>query len=88
MLVGLQKDRRQNRERLPMGFSDPVVTVVEGQMASRQMEAVNYMECSAKTGEGVIDLFDAVVDFAMMPSEKLTRMKSFRNLLKRTGKKT
>ncbi len=38
------------------------------------------MECSAKTGEGVKELFESVTSFAMLPNDRIKKMKSIRRL--------
>jgi hypothetical protein len=35
--------------------------------------AIKYMECSAKTGEGVADLFTTAAKLALNPRKKLTQ---------------
>jgi hypothetical protein len=42
------------------------------------------MECSAKTGEGVKEVFEAATRLAMFPNEKLKHMRSLGRLF---GKK-
>jgi len=42
------------------------------------------MECSAKNGEGVKEVFEAAIRLAMLPNEKLKKIPSLRRLF---GKK-
>ncbi|KAK7750223.1 hypothetical protein SLS62_007853 [Diatrype stigma] len=53
ILVGLQKDERSNGGLWTSFYRGARISAGEGSMAATGMGAVAYMECSAKTGEGV-----------------------------------
>jgi hypothetical protein len=42
--------------------------------------AAEFIQCSAKTGEGVKDVFDAAARLSLMPSERIKKMRSLRRL--------
>jgi len=61
ILVGTKKELRG---------SDPkakVVTTQQGNKLASQIKAVCYMECSAKTGDGLKELFDKAIDVSINP---------------------
>lgn len=53
---------------------------MQGQAVSLRIGAARYLECSAKTGEGVKEVFEAATRLSLLPSEKLKMMRSFRRL--------
>jgi hypothetical protein len=57
---------------------------MQGEITALQMRANIYMECSAKTGEGVKEIFETAASLALLPNEKLKKMRSFRKMF---GKK-
>ncbi|VDI12765.1 Hypothetical predicted protein [Mytilus galloprovincialis] len=72
VLVGTKLDIRQDEEQnkskhvdknnLPVSFS-------EGQSLARKIDAVRYMECSAKTQEGLNSVFEVAIMSVLCPSE-------------------
>lgn len=72
VLVGTKLDIRQDEEQnkskhvdknnLPVSFS-------EGQSLARKIDAVRYMECSAKTQEGLNLVFEVAIMAVLCPSE-------------------
>lgn len=57
---------------------------MQGEVTALKMGANVYMECSAKTGEGVKEIFATAANLALLPNEKLKKMRSFRDMF---GKK-
>lgn len=75
MLVGCQLDLRNDRketERRGM----PSVTYTEGQQVAKKIGAVAYVECSAKTGEGLYLLFEAITKCCVLGDSFEWRYKS------------
>lgn len=68
ILVGLKKDLRDSVRCLEdlNRFGQHPVTPAEGEAARRKIGAVAYMETSAKTSEGVRELFETVCWLALM----------------------
>jgi Ras family protein A len=62
-----------------------MLTLAQGRIASVKIGAATYLECSAKTGEGIKEVFEAVSSLAMLPNDKLKKVRSFRKLLGRIG---
>ena len=65
-------------------FDTYTLNIIQGQIAFIKIGAMNYFECSAKTGEGVKDVFEAVAGLAMLPNDKLKRMRSLRKMFGRS----
>lgn len=67
ILVGLKSDTRKACPTLQLlHLEEPTGTSTgQGEDAARLMSARAYYECSAITGEGVADVFEAVVRIAM-----------------------
>ncbi|KAK4495180.1 hypothetical protein PRZ48_013507 [Zasmidium cellare] len=62
VLVGTKMHLRDNpRMREELGISQVPTNFEEGRKMAQDVGAVVYLECSAKTGEGVTDIWDAVV---------------------------
>lgn len=72
-LVGLKKDIRGDS-----GFDQmKVVTEDEGMNIAREIKAVKFFECSAKTGENVNVIFDEVANYIMENKEKKVKKGCF-----------
>lgn len=72
ILVGLKKDLREDpeaREEMRRR-SRTFVTPQHAESISRQIGARKYLECSALTGEGVDDVFEAATRAALLTFEK------------------
>ncbi|KAK2171776.1 hypothetical protein NP493_1027g00017 [Ridgeia piscesae] len=67
ILVGTKKDLRNDercKQRLAELKTKPV-TVEEGQMMATKIQATAYIECSAKTRDGVQDVFEVAAKAAL-----------------------
>ena len=76
ILVGNKKDLRDEEEvnvQLER-FNQKPVTFEEGEEVARKIGAVCYIECSAKTREGVREVFEAAT-FASLQKRTNTRNK-------------
>lgn len=51
------------------------VTTDEGQAVAQKIGALKYLECSAKTGEGVKEVFEHATRAALMVKEKERKKK-------------
>jgi cell division control protein 42 len=61
VLVAMQIDLRADEQAMErMALGKLAVSVHQGQRMAREMGAERYLECSAKTLEGVKDVFDQV----------------------------
>lgn len=58
ILVGFQRDLRDDPESIER--YGPSVTYAQGLLEARKIEAVAYVECSAKTFYGLDTLFEAI----------------------------
>ncbi|KAJ7631323.1 P-loop containing nucleoside triphosphate hydrolase protein [Mycena polygramma] len=70
LLVGTQIDLRDDAqmvEKLAGKGQQQSVTAAQGERLAREMGAVRYVECSARTHEGVKSVFDEAVFAAMLP---------------------
>ena len=68
MLVGLQKDLRNDpttNEELHR-YSQHPVTPEEGWEVAKKIGAITYMECSAKTGEGLMEVFEMLAKCSLV----------------------
>lgn len=77
ILVATKKDLRHNEF-----ISDPVtkkkykhVTTEEGQQLAEHVKAFAYVECSAKTRDGVREVFDTAAKAALQKRKALTHRK-------------
>lgn len=50
------------------GDGEEFVTVEEGERVAKKIGARMYLECSAKTGEGVKDIFELATRLSLEPS--------------------
>ncbi|KAI8899978.1 putative guanine nucleotide regulatory protein [Globomyces pollinis-pini] len=77
ILVGMKRDLRS--DPFVVGelakINQHPVTPEEGLEAMTKIGAVKYLECSAKTGEGVQEVFQAAAKLAVYPKNKLTKCK-------------
>lgn len=61
VLVGIKKDTRND----PYEMKRKLVTSQEGQLMAEQIHAFAYIECSAKTREGVGEVFETATRAAL-----------------------
>ena len=76
VLVGNKKDLRYDdttRRELAKAKQEPVKTE-EGRVMSEKIGAYTYLECSAKTNEGVRDVFETATRAALQTKRKKKRM--------------
>ena len=76
VLVGNKKDLRYDdttRKDLAKAKQEPVKTE-EGRVMSEKIGAYTYLECSAKTNEGVRDVFETATRAALQTKRKKKRM--------------
>ncbi|KAJ7656507.1 P-loop containing nucleoside triphosphate hydrolase protein [Mycena polygramma] len=69
LIVGTQIDLRDDAQVVEKlaGKGQQPVTAAQGERLAREMGAVRYVECSARTHEGVKSVFDEAVFAAMQP---------------------
>ncbi|CAG8699347.1 10703_t:CDS:2, partial [Acaulospora colombiana] len=67
ILVGCKKDLRELALDIPASVSDELISEEEANRMARNIGAIKYMECSAKTGEGVNLVFDEAARVALWP---------------------
>jgi Ras family protein A len=81
ILVGCKKDLRDNPE-----ISEGLLPQSEAYAVASRVGALRYFECSARTGEGVKDLFEYVALAAMtyQPKLKRTKTEGWRRLFSRS----
>ncbi|ROV93013.1 hypothetical protein VPNG_09425 [Cytospora leucostoma] len=70
ILLGLKSDLRPAYPTLKLRFLEEedeptAATVGQGDLTAREIDAAAYFECSAKTGEGVVDFFESMVRIAV-----------------------
>lgn len=80
ILVGTQKDLRDNNHNNNYNdynthnnynnHNNSEVTTLQGQELARQIRAIEYIECSALTGENLKEVFDAATRFILLGKEK------------------
>ena len=78
ILVGCKKDLRHDPkiiEELRKTSQRPV-TPEEGMAVASKIGAVRYLECSAKTGEGVREVFEHATRAALIQKPRGSRSKS------------
>ena len=77
ILVGLKSDLRDDPQMLAKLREKNLtpITTEEGQALAKTIKALTYVECSAKTQEGVKEVFDHAIKAVLFPK-------------KRTGKKS
>ncbi|XP_063443750.1 ras-related C3 botulinum toxin substrate 2-like [Mytilus trossulus] len=57
----LNKSKHSNKNNIPVSF-------IEGQTLARKIDAVRYLECSAKTQEGLNLVFEVAIKAVICPS--------------------
>ncbi|KAK7207632.1 putative GTP binding protein [Myxozyma melibiosi] len=72
ILVGLKKDLRQDPQAIESirKRSQRFVTPQEAELVARQVGARKYLECSALTGEGVDNVFEAATRASLLVGER------------------
>ncbi|CDO52411.1 hypothetical protein DV451_002308 [Geotrichum candidum] len=78
ILVGCKTDLRNDPKTIEelKRTSQRPVTTDEGQAVAQKIGALKYLECSAKTGEGVKEVFEHATRAALMVKEKERKKKS------------
>jgi len=72
ILVGCKKDLRDDVktiEELRRTGQKPVLRL-EGEDVAKKIGATRYLECSAKTGDGVRDVFETATRYALLSNKK------------------
>jgi len=77
LLVGTKSDLRKDENTIKQLNSrqQSVVTVENAQQMAKEIGAVNFLECSALTQEGLKQVFDDAIRAAMSKPNKPTRKK-------------
>ncbi|KAJ9602906.1 hypothetical protein H2200_012686 [Cladophialophora chaetospira] len=70
VLVGTHKDVRDNNGPNPYGGKPDPVSSEQGEEMRKKIGAWKYMECSAKTNEGVREVFEAATRGALLTRKK------------------
>lgn len=72
ILVGLKKDLRDDpvAQEEMRKRSEKFVTPEEGEDVRRRISAKKYLECSALTGEGVDDVFEAATRQSLLSGDR------------------
>ncbi|KAK9378139.1 small GTPase superfamily [Kockiozyma suomiensis] len=72
ILVGLKKDLRQDPQAIEevRKRSQRFVTQQEAEIVARQVGARKYLECSALTGEGVDNVFEAATRASLLVGQR------------------
>ncbi|EMR10143.1 GTP-binding protein rhoA [Pneumocystis murina B123] len=75
LLVACKKDLRHDMKTIEelRKTSQRPVTTEEGRAVSARIGAVDYHECSAKTNEGVREVFESATRAAMLTKQKKTK---------------
>ncbi|KAL2917695.1 hypothetical protein HK105_202568 [Polyrhizophydium stewartii] len=77
LLVATKKDLRENPaalENMRIQGITPV-SYEEGLRIANQIGAAKYMECSAKTGEGIHEIFTVAAKLALKPRRRMNKCK-------------
>lgn len=64
ILVGNKMDLRDELEDL---HPSQVITYTQGLAMAKKIEAIKYIECSAKTGKGLKDVFHTAAELVISP---------------------
>ncbi|KAJ6481209.1 P-loop containing nucleoside triphosphate hydrolase protein [Mycena vitilis] len=77
LIVGTQTDLRDDAQAVETlaGQGQHPVSAAQGERLAREMGAVQYVECSALTQEGLKNVFDEAVFAAVQPRAKKTSRK-------------
>lgn len=78
ILVGCKLDMRDDKN---ISHAEEIVTTEMGQKMMETVGAVGYMECSAKTGKNVIEVFDLCVKHIMSPKVVVEEVKKGRTCI-------
>ena len=84
ILVGTKTDLRfdANTIKSLRNSGEKPVSLEQGQKLAKQIGAECYMECSARTTQGVKNVFDAAVLAVLEPRKKAKKMPSIGKLLR------
>ncbi|XP_035514605.1 rho-related GTP-binding protein RhoF-like [Morone saxatilis] len=82
ILVGCKADLREDKVLMKKLWStgQNAVTYIQGEEARRKLNAVLYLECSAKYRENVDDLFREATKRALMATRELEKVRKRRSL--------
>jgi len=77
LLVGTKSDLRKDDNTIKQlnSRNQAMVTVIDAQRMAKEIGAVNFLECSALTQEGLKQVFDDAIRAAMSTPKKPTRKK-------------